>query len=90
MPLIRLRVGTRRLGQCAAAICRAPIDWYRTLEDRAMPMNRGAQAHRIEHTGDDDIGYFDSGDTHWSTCPARKRFVRRPPGTRRPPGARQR
>jgi hypothetical protein len=51
-----------------------------------MPMNIGARPVRLEEDPATHkvIGYFESSDTHWATCPARDRFGRRRPkgGTR--------
>jgi hypothetical protein len=76
MPDIRLRIGTRKRGTCSAPTCRAALDWYQTPKDRAMPMNAGATATRLERDGDLVIGVFDGRDSHWATCPARDRFHR--------------
>ena len=77
VPFIRLRLVTKKAGQCSAASCLAPLDWYRTEHDKAMPMNRGAEAGRVEFFGDDPIGTFNSADSHWATCPARQQFSHR-------------
>lgn len=76
--LIRLYEDTKKPGVCSAAICRAPIDWYRTLSDKGMPMNRGAAARESsQDLAGRTIGKFSSADSHWATCPARAKFGRR-------------
>ncbi len=83
--LIRLYVATRKSGQCVSGECLASLDWYTTLNDRAMPMNAGAQPIRteIDRTTGSVVGFFSSADSHWSTCPARARFSRPWSRTRR-------
>lgn len=74
--LIRLYEDTKQPGQCSAAACRAPLDWYRTLNDKGMPMNRGAVPVKSENEPGTQrvIAFFSSADSHWSTCPARASF----------------
>lgn len=73
MTEIRLRLGPVKPDYCRAPECRKPIVWYRTLNDRAMPMNVGAEPLRIEN----DVAVFDAADSHWATCPASDRFGRK-------------
>jgi hypothetical protein len=74
--LIRLYEDTKKPGVCSSARCGAPLDWYRTLNDRGMPMNRGAVPRRSENEEGTRrvIAFFASSDSHWSTCPARAQF----------------
>jgi hypothetical protein len=73
--LIRLYADSKKPGICSAATCRAPLDWYRTLKDKGMPMNRGAVARdQVQGEGGRIIGLFSSSDSHWATCPASTRF----------------
>ena len=55
------------------------IDWYRTLNDKAMPMNGFARPQKVEL--DPAVGrrvaFFSSADSHFATCPQSKRFSRR-------------
>ena len=76
MTTIRLRLTTIRRGHCAAASCRAPLEWYRTLAGKAMPMNLGATVVALERDEHGAIGVFDAAESHWATCPARARFTR--------------
>ena len=71
--LIRLLVKTRSTGYLCKG-CGAAIDWYRTLADKAMPMNAGAKPTRLDDAG--RVGFFAAGDAHWSRCPQAKRFAR--------------
>jgi hypothetical protein len=88
MALIYLRVTSRRPGQCAASICRAPLDWYATAAGKAMPMKRGAQptSTAVDPSSLLVIGAFDAADSHWASCPARARFVGASTARRRPRG----
>jgi hypothetical protein len=76
--LIRLYEDTKKPGVCSATSCRAPIDWYRTLKDKGMPMNRGAVPRKSENDPDTKrvIAFFSAGDSHWATCPAATKFGR--------------
>jgi len=49
----------------STANCRAPIDWYRTLNDTGMPMNRGAVPRKSENDPDTKrvIAFFAASDT---------------------------
>lgn len=77
MATIRLRIGTKRPGQCASVRCRAALDWYRTVAGAAMPMNRGAIAIALETdaTTHEPIGLFNASESHWATCPARELYT---------------
>lgn len=77
--LIRLYEDTKKPGICSAGSCRAHLDWYRTLNDKGMPMNRGAVPVKSENESETRrvIAFFSSDDTHWNTCPARQHFGRR-------------
>lgn len=74
--LIRLYEDTKKPGMCVAANCRAPLDWYRTLNGKGMPMNRGAVPLKSENDPQTRrvIASFSSADSHFATCPASKRF----------------
>jgi hypothetical protein len=74
--LIRLLEETRTPGICRG--CDARLDWYQTLNDKAMPMNAGAVPRKSEH--DDQrrtVAYFSADDSHWNSCPEMQRFKRR-------------
>lgn len=60
--------------------CNATIDWYRTLNDKAMPMNGFARPQKVEpdpEHGGRRVAFFSSADSHFATCPQSKRFSRR-------------
>lgn len=77
--LIRLFEDTKQPGVCSASKCRAAIDWYRTLKDKGMPMNRGAVPRKSEKEADTGrvIAFFASADSHWATCVDARKFGRR-------------
>lgn len=74
--MIRLYEDSAKPGVCSASACRAPITWYRTLNDKGMPMNRGAVPRKSENDPATKrvIAFFASSDSHFATCPARARF----------------
>jgi len=80
--LIRLYEDTQKPGTCRG--CAAPIDWYRTLNDKAMPMNRGAVPRKSENEPATKrvAAYFASSDSHWATCPDAAKFGRKSNGLR--------
>lgn len=75
--LIRLYEDTRMPGACRS--CQAPLDWYRTLTDKAMPMNRGAVPRKSENDQDTKrvVAFFAASDSHWATCPDAAKFGRK-------------
>jgi hypothetical protein len=85
MATIRLRLATKKAGQCRALECAAPLEWYETLAGRAMPMNAGATPlthEQVEIYLDGirtvvDVGAFDAAESHWVTCRAPEPFRRK-------------
>ena len=67
---------SKRTGSCNGPTCGQPLDWYDTAKGKRMPMNAGAVPVRSENEPDTMrvIVFFDASDTHWATCPDRKRF----------------
>jgi hypothetical protein len=76
--LVRLYEDTKKPGICSATSCGAALDWYRTLNDKGMPMNRGAVPVKSENESDTRrvIAFFSASDSHWATCPAASKFGR--------------
>lgn len=65
---IRLLAGTEMRGRCRG--CGDPLIWMKTLNGRAMPLNSGAIARRI----DGNTAFYMADDAHWASCPDRGKF----------------
>lgn len=75
-PIVTVYTDTKGYALCSS--CKAPIEWYETMNGKKMPVNRGAVYLR---TGTDVVGDptadIASSDTHWATCPDAAKWKRK-------------